>query len=178
MPIEVLKQLSENKQIYHVILENYPNLLVCRSSSERGLNTVPAENTITSSRIPVQFSVKLKKTEEPIIEEHILEKHVVEEPITEETNINNQNEYTTVANHLSPNEATPNRAGIGFFRSISQKARSQMQPHTYLRNVRFRKNSIGYRGAMLNIHRYRMKASSCPDLYKNSMLTLKEEEVC
>lgn len=29
-----------------------------------------------------------------------------------------------------------------------------------------------YRGAMLNIQRYRLRASSCPDIYRNSIITI------
>lgn len=46
----------------------------------------------------------------------------------------------------------------------------------YLRNMRFHRNSIHYRGAMLSTHRYRLRASSCPNIYRNSMTTLALEE--
>ncbi|KAG5889291.1 hypothetical protein JTB14_031938 [Gonioctena quinquepunctata] len=160
VPLEVLKQLSENKQIYNIILENYPNLLSCKSSSERSLNKL-AHNTHTS-RIPVQLSMKLEKAERPVaakitknetIDENL---KVTKEPIIEESTYR----------------------PIQLLRSISMKAKNQIQPqqHTYLKNVRFRKTSIGYRGAMLNIHKYKVKASSCPDIYKNSMVTLFDAE--
>lgn len=48
----------------------------------------------------------------------------------------------------------------------------------YLCNMRFQRGSITYRGAMLNIRRYRVRASSCPDIYKNSMVTISEEKTC
>lgn len=50
----------------------------------------------------------------------------------------------------------------------------------YFRNMRIHRNSINYRSAMMNTHRYRMKASSCPNIYRNSMTTLakEEEDVC
>jgi len=32
-----------------------------------------------------------------------------------------------------------------------------------------------YRGAALNLHKYRLRASSCPDIYRNSMTTLAKE---
>lgn len=161
MPLEVLKKLSQNKQIYNVILENYPNLLSCKSSSDTGLNQLPAENTITSSRVPVKFQLKLRKHEDLHLEPNIFTLETIKE------NENDTNEVLT----------SPTKTRVPLWRSISYKARTQMQPHTYLKNIRFRKNSIGYRGAMLNIHKYKMKASSCPDLFKNSMATLAEEEV-
>ncbi|XP_035213360.1 monocarboxylate transporter 9-like isoform X2 [Stegodyphus dumicola] len=48
----------------------------------------------------------------------------------------------------------------------------------YLRNIKVQRGSITYRGAMLNIHRYRLRASSCPDIYRNSMVTIAEEKPC
>lgn len=50
----------------------------------------------------------------------------------------------------------------------------------YFQNMRIHRNSIHYRGAMLNTHRYRLKASSCPNIYRNSMTTiaLEDDEVC
>lgn len=41
-----------------------------------------------------------------------------------------------------------------------------------LKDLRIHRHSLTYRGAMLNINRYRLKASSCPDIYRNSMTTI------
>lgn len=38
------------------------------------------------------------------------------------------------------------------------------------------RHSLTYRGAMLNINRYRLRASSCPDILRNSMTTIAQEE--
>lgn len=46
----------------------------------------------------------------------------------------------------------------------------------YFQNMRIHRNSIHYRGAMLNTHRYRLKASSCPNIYRNSMTTIALED--
>lgn len=46
----------------------------------------------------------------------------------------------------------------------------------YFRNMRIHRNSINYRGAMMNTHRYRLRASSCPNIYRNSMTTLAQTE--
>lgn len=47
--------------------------------------------------------------------------------------------------------------------------------HSHLKHLRLHRNSVMYRGAMMNIHKYRMRASSCPNIYKNSMTTLAKE---
>lgn len=44
-----------------------------------------------------------------------------------------------------------------------------------LKDLRIHRHSLTYRGAMLNISRYRLKASSCPDIYRNSMSTIASE---
>ncbi|KAH8299817.1 hypothetical protein KR044_006423, partial [Drosophila immigrans] len=46
----------------------------------------------------------------------------------------------------------------------------------FLKDMRIHRNSIHYRGAMLNTHRYRLRASSCPNIYRNSMTTIAKEE--
>ncbi|KAK8746989.1 hypothetical protein OTU49_016933, partial [Cherax quadricarinatus] len=38
------------------------------------------------------------------------------------------------------------------------------------------RQSMTYRGAMLNIHRYRLRASSCPDIYRNSIITIAKSQ--
>lgn len=58
------------------------------------------------------------------------------------------------------------------------KRNPSLRYSNYLKNMRVHRNSIHYRGAMLTNHRYRLKASSCPNIYRNSMTTIaKEEEV-
>jgi hypothetical protein len=58
------------------------------------------------------------------------------------------------------------------------KRNPSLRYSNYLKNMRVHRNSIHYRGAMLTTHRYRLKASSCPNIYRNSMTTIaKEDEV-
>lgn len=44
-----------------------------------------------------------------------------------------------------------------------------------LKDLKIHRHSLTYRGAMLNINRYRLRASSCPDIYRNSMTTIESE---
>ncbi|KAJ8928131.1 hypothetical protein NQ314_019357 [Rhamnusium bicolor] len=64
----------------------------------------------------------------------------------------------------------------------NQMTPPRMNPHrklptAYLRDLRIHRLSVTYRGAMLNINRYRLRASSCPDIYRNSMTTIAKEKV-
>ena len=48
-----------------------------------------------------------------------------------------------------------------------------------LHNLKIRRQSMTYRGACLSTPRYHMKASSCPDIYKNTIVDdAPEEEGC
>lgn len=46
----------------------------------------------------------------------------------------------------------------------------------HFQHMRVHRHGMNYRGAMLNTHRYRLRASSCPNIYRNSMTTLAKEE--
>lgn len=48
--------------------------------------------------------------------------------------------------------------------------------HHYLKGIRVHRNSIMHRGAMMNIAKYKLRASSCPDIYKNSMWSVEDQE--
>lgn len=54
--------------------------------------------------------------------------------------------------------------------------RRQFSTNThYFKDIRVHRNSVMYRGAVLNLRKYRLRASSCPDIYTNSMITLAKE---
>lgn len=54
--------------------------------------------------------------------------------------------------------------------------RRQFSTNThYFKDIRVHRNSVMYRGAALNLHKYRLRASSCPNIYRNSMITLAKE---
>lgn len=50
VPFEVLESLSTNKTLFNLILENYPNLLLCRSSSVNQINKPSANNDHADGR--------------------------------------------------------------------------------------------------------------------------------
>lgn len=58
----------------------------------------------------------------------------------------------------------------------SQNQQGRKLPTSYLKDLRVHRHSLTYRGAMLNINRYRLRASSCPDIYRNSMTTIAMEK--
>lgn len=56
------------------------------------------------------------------------------------------------------------------------KRNPSLRYSNYLKNMRVHRNSIHYRGAMLNTHRYRLKASSCPNIFRNSITSIAKED--
>ncbi|XP_058452144.1 uncharacterized protein LOC131430898 isoform X2 [Malaya genurostris] len=79
-------------------------------------------------------------------------------------------------NHLSPDyDVEPQHP---FLRRVhSHRCTGVRTPTTaYLKDLRMHRHSLTYRGAMLNIQRYRLRASSCPDIYRNSMTTIAKEK--
>lgn len=62
-------------------------------------------------------------------------------------------------------------------RSVATGLRSAHPTAAFLKDLKMHRHSLTYRGAMLNINRYRLRASSCPDIYRNSMTTIAKEKV-
>ncbi|CAH1388942.1 unnamed protein product [Nezara viridula] len=58
---------------------------------------------------------------------------------------------------------------------LREKSPSRREGH-HLRHVRVHRNSVMYRGALLNMGKYRLRVSSCPNIYRNSMTTIAKEE--
>lgn len=142
VPIEVLELLSTHRNVYNVLLTNYPNLLTpSRSFSESG--RLHDANFMSSKYAQSQHA-----TSPPPI---------------------NHNEDNAYLWWLKRSQLTPPR----------MNPQKKLQTTTaFLRDLRIHRLSVTYRGAMLNINRYRLRASSCPDIYRNSMTTIaKEKEV-
>ncbi|KAK9883265.1 hypothetical protein WA026_001450 [Henosepilachna vigintioctopunctata] len=131
VPIEVIELLASHKNVYNVLLQNYPSLLSpSRSFSDSGrLNEIymAAKNA-------------------------------------EATSPENHNEDAAYINWLKKSKISP-----------PKKPPRKLQT-AFLRDLRIHRLSVSYRGAMLNINRYRLRASSCPDIYRNSMTTIAKEK--
>ncbi|XP_066259898.1 monocarboxylate transporter 12-like isoform X1 [Euwallacea similis] len=140
IPAEVLELLASNKNMYNILLANYPNLLVpSRSFSDSGrLNdagsSVKHANTTTQLSPPTAVS-----------------------PKDETWWVKRSPTSPTSPTHKAPLRKLPGAA--------------------FLKDLRIHRLSVTYRGAMLNLKRYRLRASSCPDIYRNSMTTIAREKV-
>ncbi|CAH1100792.1 unnamed protein product [Psylliodes chrysocephalus] len=161
VPIEVLQQLSSNKKLYNVILQNFPSLVLYRSASDKGLNKLTGDAS-PLERVPVKVSVTLKKEEKhPNSKVSIVDRDIeVQEPLLVEKPIKKAG-HTRNATHSKPKH------------QIVQPAQ---RPQHYFKHLKIHRQSLVHRAAVFNTNKYRFKASSCPNIYRLSTLTLKHDE--
>ncbi|KAL6423293.1 hypothetical protein ACFW04_010150 [Cataglyphis niger] len=162
VPVEVLELLSANKAVYNVLLQNYPSLLISsKSFSDSGalhdqLSTPSARFIPTPSPL-AELKVENGKDKD------------IHEDNNEQTTADEQQRKSVEPAYLwwlkKIDSDTP-------LRRSSTLEQPRRLPTAYLNDIRMHRHSLTYRGAMLNINRYRLRASSCPDIYRNSMTTI------
>ena len=154
VPLEVLELLSTRKNVYNVLLQNYPSLLISSRSfsdsgalneGERGIAERLTDGK--SAQAPLEEDQKDRQAE------------------SGEKNWQHQDAaYLGWLKKINPDSPLK--------RSATLESTSRRSPTAYLKDIRVHRHSLTYRGAMLNINRYRLRASSCPDIYRNSMMTI------
>lgn len=190
VPLEVLELLRSNSKLYNVILENYPSLLLCRSSSDKQLHESTGE---ISNKRGVTMSMRLKRATESIPEQRnndcpasgipastkIVSSRKMSKKEIEETNpllkevtvVPTERKKSMSIKRYFDVEQHPN-----VVRTDSKPwLKRQFSTTHYFKDIRVHRNSVMYRGASLNLHKYRLRASSCPNIYRNSMITLDKE---
>ncbi|XP_054281981.1 monocarboxylate transporter 12-like isoform X2 [Macrosteles quadrilineatus] len=151
VPLEVLEMLTTHKHLYAVLLHNYPSLLISsRSFSDSGRLH---EQQQLNGRPRDQLSARFVANNAPV------------SPLARTPNTEPRSTATTPADD-GITEASPLRG----------HKQTRLPTASYLKDLRVHRHSLTYRGAMLNINRYRLRASSCPDIYRNSMTTIAKEE--
>ncbi|XP_065164222.1 uncharacterized protein [Atheta coriaria] len=158
VPIEVIELLSTHKNVYNVLMQNYPSLLTpSRSFSDSGrLNEAMHQHNVRFTQPQSPLSIESPRgTTSP-----------QSPPPTTETNQPRSADAAYLW-WLKRNQITPPRI------NPQKKVNTTT---AYLKDLRVHRLSLTYRGAMLNINRYRLRASSCPDIYRNSMTTIAKEK--
>lgn len=156
VPVEVINELStKEKGHLSTLLDQFPDILNSLVS-----DFVPAET-------PRRLSPSKIQTVDTIVKISIADLKqkpvVIEKGSIKEKHEHKQNHTLKYQSHVS-----------WWGQNILERTDSAL-----LNNLRLQRGSLTYRGAMLNIHRYRLRASSCPDIYRNSMTTLhREEQAC
>ncbi|XP_015511773.1 uncharacterized protein LOC107218419 [Neodiprion lecontei] len=178
VPLEVLELLSTHKNVYNVILQNYPSLLISsRSFSDSGrlheqIDTVPSERFVAGSN--EQMDSKDSETAKSTGVLHVHHDQVTEnsKPARDqETTANQDQRHHLDAAYLWWLKKTHPDCPFQRAAMLDHTA-SRRLPTAYFKDIRVHRHSLTYRGAMLNIKRYRLRASSCPDIYRNSMTTI------
>ncbi|XP_045450194.1 uncharacterized protein LOC123658948 [Melitaea cinxia] len=167
VPVEVIERLLTNKHLYNIILQNYPDLLT-RRHSEVNFNLEPSiANKLTEpKKMNLTLMAKKSKTETEQTKTDKKEK-IKETPNNEITNnvVADTTDLKAKEQKPIPNPGKPIEQPGWLSRQLNID-------HHYLRDMTLYKNTIMYRGAMLNIPRYKLRASSLPDIYKNSTWSL------
>ena len=156
VPLEVLELLSTRKNVYNVLLQNYPSLLISsRSFSESGalhdqLSTPSAWFVPTPSPLSELKDDKNKDKVLPSDDQALQQQADAAWRLwwLKKINLDSTQRRSSTLEH------------------------TRRLPTAYLKDIRVHRHSLTYRGAMLNINRYRLRASSCPDIYRNSMTTI------
>lgn len=152
VPLEVLELLSTRKNVYNVLLQNYPSLLISsRSFSDSG--ALHDQLSIPSARFVPTPSPLIDPKKNSTIKEH------------GEKSCRQNSDAAYLWWLKKINTESP-------LRRSNSLQHSKREPTAYLKDIRVHRHSLTYRGAMLNINRYRLRASSCPDIYRNSMTTI------
>ncbi|XP_050548807.1 uncharacterized protein LOC126910354 isoform X1 [Daktulosphaira vitifoliae] len=161
VPLEVLEALTQKKHLYSVLIQNYPSLLLpSRSFSDSGRlndlgNLSPTQSLHLQKLLDLHTKLEEQSNKNPFVNN-------VDEKI-ESVPINN--EYDVLKN---------NDDYIWWIKKDNQQVK-RLQT-AYLQDIKIHRHSLTYRGAMLNINRYRLRASSCPNIYRNSMTTIAKEK--
>nr|CAD7454744.1 unnamed protein product [Timema tahoe] len=164
VPFEVLELLSNNQSLYHLLLQNYPGLMISSHSFSDSGRLHENATAGGKKQQPLEAPVKLIEKGAPSPLVVIPHPAVPSKPVV----VTPSKKAKEPANQVTGEEALI---------LLQQQPGSEKKMTTaHLRDIRMHRNSMTYRGAMLSIKRYRLRASSCPDIYRNSMITIAQEK--
>lgn len=169
MPDDVVRALSRNKRVCKLIAELYPDSAIAQSLSNCCLGQDKTDDGVDTSLMEGAKGTGLKRKVSSLFKKKPV-RSILKKPKDEK----HHDDDVTSDNNVATNStlASPTLKGkhSGHFHH------PQTGKCMYLNHLRIRRQSLTYRGAMLNINRYRLRASSCPDIYRNSMTTIAIEE--
>eukprot|EP00095_Tigriopus_kingsejongensis_P011825 snap_masked-scaffold1818_size27096-processed-gene-0.5 protein:Tk11825 transcript:snap_masked-scaffold1818_size27096-processed-gene-0.5-mRNA-1 annotation:"PREDICTED: uncharacterized protein LOC100881530" len=152
LPNEVISALSKNQRAYELISHNYPEVLSRSNSDEESLQGLRGHERQSSVPNDEPTGVKLKRKVSSLFRK-TPKQSILKRP------------KTTDSNHQS--------GGNSVAIAIPEAVNDMLHHHQRtLNHLRIRRQSLTYRGAMLHINKYRLRASSCPDIYRNSMTSI------
>ncbi|XP_023246742.1 uncharacterized protein LOC106643525 [Copidosoma floridanum] len=165
VPLEVLELLSAKRSVYNVLVQNYPSLMITSRSFSDSSGLHEPTSPPSARFVPVVSPLAAEDKGEP---HHRDDKPELLQRQKKEEEEERQGEVAEWWSRDKP-EARLRRSSIA-------AEHPRRFTTAYLKDIRMHRHSLTYRGAMLNINRYRLRASSCPDILRNSMTTIAKEE--
>lgn len=149
VPLEVFELMSNKGRAYAMLAQNYPGLML------------PSRSFSDSGRLHEQSPPR-----------HVMSPSIISpNALSPEASqpVNNTNESSVPLGDKAALSLWLRRQAAG--------GGAGKRPPAFLKDLRVHRHSLTYRGAMLNISRYRLRASSCPNIFRNSMTTIAKEKV-
>eukprot|EP00092_Neocalanus_flemingeri_P033202 GFUD01036108.1.p1 GENE.GFUD01036108.1~~GFUD01036108.1.p1 ORF type:complete len:866 (+),score=215.26 GFUD01036108.1:359-2956(+) len=168
LPEDVLSMIVQNKKTYNYIVDNFPESLIAKSINDLELeekkekvclDVKPEENNECSKHGSESAGVKLKRRMSSLLKG--------------QTSILKKKEVSDLRKYSVPTEAAkPLLEEMPVPTSTVPKHNQSLPPDRVqcLHNLKIRRQSMTYRRACLSTPRYHMKASSCPDIYTNTII--------
>ncbi|XP_022126371.2 monocarboxylate transporter 14 [Pieris rapae] len=188
IPTEVIERLMTNKKLYRIILENYPHLIT-RRRSEVNLHVDIVDGNNVDEPVPMKVTVMAKRPKEE--DKSKMTKKSSEVPDSSKPTRSQDNPKTIPKSETKTSVVDYKKENnIRIEKGTQEKihaskdhpktlpttaswiSRQFYTDHHYLRDMPLYRNTIMHRGAMMNIPRYKLRASSLPDIYKNSTWSL------
>lgn len=155
----------ENKRLYNIILQNYPDF-VARRKSEVNLNVDCPPEDAKPEPAQLQVEIRAKKSK------------IESESKGDNKNVANGNNKSQEI-HTKPNEDKETKKSHGHVSKAPPQQQNWLRQlstdHHYLKDMPLYSKTLMRRGAMLSIPRYKLRASSLPDMYRNSMSSIYSE---
>lgn len=164
----------KNHRLYNVILQNYPDILTRRHSEiNLHVETPPADAVPEPAKLPLQ--VKIKKPKDATDSDVNKSSDKLKESDNEHKKTKDASKTTGNDTSQTPKakEHSPKKDSLR--PQPSWLVKQIATDHHYFKDMPLYRNTIMYRGTMMNIPRYRLKASSLPDIYRNSMWSIESE---
>lgn len=185
VPLEVLELLSTHKNVYNVLLQNYPSLLISsRSFSDSG-RLHEQMDPVPSTRFMAESSIQLESKNDDTSKGTEERKDAKSSSVATDDQFkvtDDSKEADRTSNKVQDSRQHTDAAYLWWLKKTQPDCpmqrtgmldhSSRRLPPAYFKDLRVHRHSLTYRGAMLNINRYRLRASSCPDIYRNSMTTI------
>lgn len=165
-----------NKRLYNIILQNYPDVLT-RRHSEINING-DGKNVDESAKLPVEIKAKKPKDEKDADGKKHSQKDLHKNQSNKSNNLQKteSNKSNTNVNSTKTKEKLVSKSSKPGLPPNTSWLRQISSDHHYLRGMPLYRNTLMHRGAMLSIPaRYKLRASSLPDIYKNSSWSLDSE---